>query len=672
MRHSPSTMNCIGVLWIPAIWVLAAASWCTAQEPGPSEAGKDKAGTYHAHYMPGGITVDGVLDEWSDATVYSLDRADHLFSLTSVPWGKAVGATRQEQLRDLSVRFRMAYDAETLYLAFAVHDDTFSQHNTGVSLFQGDSIQIAFDTLGEGTVNAYDANDYEWSLAETKAGAEVVLGYGEKNDKHPVKLAVVHDKDNTVHTYEVAYPLASLAPLTPAMGQVRFSFLVNDNDGSGRRQWMQLTGGIGDKKDPSQFALLRFTGPKGEGAIADVPDICGSQLVVPETVVPESLDSGELELRFFFTSPKDMPRVTLSTTWTDREGHAALEKASTVDIKAGANPLATRVDMKDLAAGRYDVAVRLTDNGTTVAENSARVQVITREEIRSVHARAEQLLATLDRTLSELDPAYAADEYMRCDLRLARDFLAYIDNQLAKKAHYDADKNIHVPVKGELLAHVFRRAYDNAQYVCHAIEEAGRRLEMMRRGELNPRPAPALDLDHIAIRDGSFYAGDRPVILFGSLCWEELANDMPILRDYGFTLVEQECSPRGGYDENGSLRADVLKRVAEKFDRAHEQGVVIDFLFGVHVFPSWAYEKYPQIAHKGDKCASWMPRIEHAQTRELYGAWLRAMVDLMADKPALHSYILANEPSYYCECPETIESFRQSLREKYQTIESVN
>ena len=37
-----------------------------------------------------------------------------------------------------------------------------------------------------------------------------------------------------------------------------FSFLVNDNDGGGRKLFMFYNGGIGRTKDPSQFGKLKL------------------------------------------------------------------------------------------------------------------------------------------------------------------------------------------------------------------------------------------------------------------------------------------------------------------------------------------------------------------------------------------------------------------------------
>jgi hypothetical protein len=38
----------------------------------------------------------------------------------------------------------------------------------------------------------------------------------------------------------------------------RMSLLVNDNDGAGRKGWLEWTPGIGQTKDPSQYVPVSF------------------------------------------------------------------------------------------------------------------------------------------------------------------------------------------------------------------------------------------------------------------------------------------------------------------------------------------------------------------------------------------------------------------------------
>jgi hypothetical protein len=46
--------------------------------------------------------------------------------------------------------------------------------------------------------------------------------------------------------------------MDPNVAACWVSFLVNDNDGEGRKGWIEWGGGIGEEKAPSKFRPCRF------------------------------------------------------------------------------------------------------------------------------------------------------------------------------------------------------------------------------------------------------------------------------------------------------------------------------------------------------------------------------------------------------------------------------
>jgi hypothetical protein len=64
-------------------------------------------------------------------------------------------------------------------------------------------------------------------------------------------------RDGTHTRYALSLSLKELGLTVEQLTQgIRFSILVNDNDGEGRDGWIELTPGIGEMKTPGSFAWL--------------------------------------------------------------------------------------------------------------------------------------------------------------------------------------------------------------------------------------------------------------------------------------------------------------------------------------------------------------------------------------------------------------------------------
>jgi hypothetical protein len=83
------------------------------------------------------IKIDGDLGEWKDAPCYNADQASQVSFGDAAQWGGPP---------DLSGRVCYAWDAQNLYVAFRVWDDQIVQVNSGSNLWQGDHVELWFDT----------------------------------------------------------------------------------------------------------------------------------------------------------------------------------------------------------------------------------------------------------------------------------------------------------------------------------------------------------------------------------------------------------------------------------------------------------------------------------------------------------------------------------------------
>ena len=201
--------------------------------------------------------IDGVLDknEWVyDASVYA-DSASQVRQI--VGWGGA---------SDLSGKSTVMWDEDNMYMYAEVTDNVFLNDYPLSAHWNGDSIQVGivygdeeFIALGQ---SGTKFNEFGLALSSVDgAGAYRTMsqndGWFEKGIIKDAEVKIVNSGNKTV--YEARIPWTSLIGegISPNEGDMLgFSFLINDNDGGGRRGWIEHAGGIGETKNTEMFTYL--------------------------------------------------------------------------------------------------------------------------------------------------------------------------------------------------------------------------------------------------------------------------------------------------------------------------------------------------------------------------------------------------------------------------------
>jgi len=154
---------------------------------------------------------------------------------------------------DLSAQVFVTHDEHNLLLGVRVRDDKHVQRESVNELWQGDSIQFAVLTPS--------GKHYEWTAALTETGPRLVLGIapeGQPRQQPPSDLLTARREDGGITYYQVRIP--DTVPGIPEMlaqgGGI--DVLVNDNDGQGRKGWVEWSPGIGRTKDPARFPQVLF------------------------------------------------------------------------------------------------------------------------------------------------------------------------------------------------------------------------------------------------------------------------------------------------------------------------------------------------------------------------------------------------------------------------------
>ncbi len=162
---------------------------------------------------------------------------------------------------DISGKFYFMWDENNLYVAVTVKDDVNYNIESPENIWKGDSIQMAFDADYDKTPMTYDTDgDYELGFALVNNSISFYRWVAPITAPS-LKVFSAYKKSFDTITYELSIPFSNISPFRSGIGNLAgVSFLINDNDGDGRKGFVQFTDGIGLGKDPSSFAELILAG----------------------------------------------------------------------------------------------------------------------------------------------------------------------------------------------------------------------------------------------------------------------------------------------------------------------------------------------------------------------------------------------------------------------------
>ncbi len=202
--------------------------------------------------------IDGKLEprEWNmNAAMY----ADDIGQVKQIDnWGGT---------EDLSGKAAVMWDEEKFYMCAVVTDDVFSQPNPPAKNWAGDGLQIGVMYGEEGflAIGQGQATFQEIGIALSPEGAASYRTLSQ-DSCYPEGLCETAEtaitRDGNKVYYEFSIPWKDFLRPTdtaPEAGdELGFSFLINDDDGQGRRGWIEYAGGIGEEKNTALFTYLKL------------------------------------------------------------------------------------------------------------------------------------------------------------------------------------------------------------------------------------------------------------------------------------------------------------------------------------------------------------------------------------------------------------------------------
>lgn len=192
------------------------------------------------------------------------------FEWTSDNWKWITQA--EERPAGYDAKFAAHVDKDGLYLVVDVTDSKIYTPTDGNIMFvsdiwQCDSIQFAFDCLGTGDpdqraefqVGIYNGKPTLFKHVAPNVEFNMLSGWSSGNTTLSEDYVRI-EQTSTGIRYKVFLPGTEMFPFQYSENSteyLRFSLLINNNDGNGR-SIMEWSSGIGDSKDPKLFGAIKF------------------------------------------------------------------------------------------------------------------------------------------------------------------------------------------------------------------------------------------------------------------------------------------------------------------------------------------------------------------------------------------------------------------------------
>jgi 5'-nucleotidase len=196
-------------------------------------------------------TIDGDLGEWR---AFPPQRVGLNQSQVHFLTGDWTGA------EDCSASAWVGWNETGLYFAADITDDKFSQDRWPETLYENDSVQIAFDPNLDRNTGRYLPDDREYWFASLNGKTVTYCSQGPKWGKRSdLNAKAVVKSDGKGWTLEAMIPWSELEITAPHPGlRLGFTWVVNDSDTGDYDDWLEWTPGLAGKTDPFSFGTLEL------------------------------------------------------------------------------------------------------------------------------------------------------------------------------------------------------------------------------------------------------------------------------------------------------------------------------------------------------------------------------------------------------------------------------
>ena len=203
--------------------------------------------------------IDADLGDWALVT-----NAVELSKFTEHDGGKWNGKD------DHSVRFRIVWNTDGVYLAIEVTDDSHLNTNAGAAIWNGDGVQSMIDPENDRLAGAFNGAVYAYNFGLGGANSKTPefqreAAHAKAPNASTVEYAFARNEGDKLTVYELFFPAVDLSPAPMNAGhEIGFALIVNDGDDEAGQDGQKGWTGWGENaivfgKDPASTNLVTLS-----------------------------------------------------------------------------------------------------------------------------------------------------------------------------------------------------------------------------------------------------------------------------------------------------------------------------------------------------------------------------------------------------------------------------
>lgn len=145
-------------------------------------------------------------------------------------------------------------------------------------------------------------------------------------------------------------------------------------------------------------------------------------------------------------------------------------------------------------------------------------------------------------------------------------------------------------------------------------------------------------------RDSSGRLSRGPVFFNGYGHFGQVRKDIRKFPGYGVNIIQIEIGPAITFTTESETSLRAAREIVDVLDLAALYNVKVNILLSEHYFPQWAMEKWPRLGKGGGGFLGFC--VDEPEAKQVVERFLRTVIPMFKDKPALHSFCLSNEPIF--------------------------